>query len=91
MLADVLNIPVRVPKSNKHAGAVGTAYSALIGLGIYDDYSEVGKRVQIGRSFEPIPSNVAAYEKHYPVYESLFKRLEGVFIAMNRAEKEASE
>lgn len=90
MLSDVLNIPVRVPKSTKHAGAVGTAYSALIGLGVCADYSEVGKHLQIDRSFEPIPENVAVYEKYFPVYASLFRQLESVFTAVNRKGEEVS-
>lgn len=90
-LSDMLQIPVRVPASTKHAGAVGTAYSALIGLGVCPDYSEVGNHIRVERSFVPIPENVAVYEKYFPVYESLFERLEGVFIAMNRAGEETTE
>lgn len=89
-LADVLNISVHVPKSTKHAGAVGTAYNALIGLGICGDYNEVSKHLQIERSFEPIPENVAVYEKYFPLYVSIFERLDSLFTAMN-GKKEVSE
>ncbi len=88
MLADIMNIPVRVPHATRHSGAVGTAYSALIGLGICSDYAEAAKRVQIDRSFEPIPENVAAYEKYFPVFETLYKQLEPVFIRMNHTVEE---
>lgn len=86
-LADVLNISVRVPKSTKHAGAVGTAYNALIGLGVCADYSEIGKHLQIDRSFEPIAENVAIYEKMFPLYVSLFERLDSLFTTMNGVEE----
>lgn len=90
-LADVMNVSVRVPKSTKHAGAVGTAYNALIGLGVCADYNEVGKHLQIERSFEPIPENVAIYEKYFPIYASLFQRLESLFSAMNGDGEEVLE
>ena len=88
MLADVMNTPVRVPRDTRHAGAVGTAYSALIGLGVCSDFNEAAKSVQIERSFEPIPENVAAYEKYYAVFKDLYKALEPMFLAMNRSGKD---
>ena len=91
ILADVMNTPVRVPRATRHAGAVGTAYSALIGLGVCSDYAEAAKRVQIERTFEPIPENVAAYEKYYAVFETLYKTLEPMFITMNRSGKDEIE
>ena len=91
MLADIMNTPVRVPRATRHAGAVGTAYSALIGLGVCSDYAEAAKRVQIERSFEPIPENVALYEKNYAVFKNLYKSLEPMFLAMNRSGKDDVE
>ena len=74
-----MNTPVRVPAATRHAGAVGTAYSALIGLGICADYSDAARRVRIEREFYPIPENVAVYQKGYKVFESLYKALEPMF------------
>lgn len=83
MLADIMNTPVRVPAATRHAGAVGTAYSALIGLGICSDYSDAAKKVRIEREFNPIPENVAAYEKGYKVFEQLHMALEPMFKQTN--------
>lgn len=79
MLADVFNAPINVPCSTKHTGAIGTAYSALIGLGYCKDYSEVASKVSIERRYEPIPENVAIYEKVYERFEELFKALKPLY------------
>ncbi|MBQ9079589.1 MAG: carbohydrate kinase [Clostridia bacterium] len=84
MLADVMNTPVRVPAATRHAGAVGTAYSALIGLGICSDYAEAAKRVRIERTFEPIPANVKTYEAGFKVFEKLYAALEPMFMQTNK-------
>ncbi len=83
-LADVMQIRIRVPYSPRHAGAVGTAYCALVGLGICKDYTDVNERVKIERTFDPIPENVKVYEKMYPVYRNLYGMLQPLFSALNR-------
>jgi len=83
ILADVMNTPVRVPADTRHAGAIGTAYSALIGLGECPDYGEAAKRIRFERAFLPRPKAVAAYEKSYAVFEQLAKALAPVFTELN--------
>lgn len=83
ILADVLNVPVRVPTATKHAGAVGTAYAALIGLGVCRDYSEAARRVRFAATYLPDPERVAVYEKSYAVFKTLYGVLKPVF-ALNK-------
>lgn len=83
MLSDIMNIPVRVPAATRHAGAVGTAYSALIGLGIVSDYAEAARRLRIERTYEPISENVKVYEKTFQVFKGLFAALRPTFEQMN--------
>lgn len=84
ILADVLNIPVRVTKEPRHAGAVGTAYAALIGLGVCADYAEAAERVAIAATYTPKKENVAVYNRGYAVFRTLYKTLSPVF-ALNKA------
>ena len=79
ILADVLNVTVRVPAEPRHAGTVGTAYAALIGLGVCRDYTEVGAKVKIMRTYTPNPENVKTYEKGYQVFKTLFATLQPIF------------
>ncbi|MBE6555469.1 MAG: carbohydrate kinase [Ruminococcaceae bacterium] len=82
MLADVLNVTVRVPTSPRHAGAVGTAYSALIGLSVCTDYEDAAKRVRTERIFTPRRENVAVYENGYAIFRRLYRALSDALRAM---------
>ena len=79
MLADVFNITIRVPADTRHAGAVGTAYAALIGLGVCRDYSDAAAKVKIANTYVPNPETVKVYEKGYAVFKTLFTSLKHVF------------
>ena len=88
ILADVMNTPVRVPTNPRHAGAIGTAYSALIGLGECADYREADQRIQFERTFLPQPAAVAVYEKNYAAFAQLATALNPIFTLLNTKEAE---
>ena len=81
MLADIFNAPINVPRSTKHAGAIGTAYCALVGLGICRDFAEAAQKVSIQQRYEPIAENVAAYEKVYGQFKNLYRALQPLYEA----------
>jgi len=83
ILADVLNVTVAVPASPRHAGAVGTAYCALIGLGLCPDYETAGKRLKIQRTFTPEPKAAGTYEQVYDAYTQLYTTLKPIVHIMN--------
>ncbi len=83
ILADVMNTPIRVPAAPRHAGAVGTAYSALIGLGICSDYAEAARQVRIERTFLPIPAHVETYQRSFEAFRGIYHSLAPLFKAMN--------
>ena len=83
IFADVLGIPIRVTHDPRHAGAIGTAYAALIGLGVCADYEEAAKRARIAAVYTPNPANKAVYDKSYAVFRTLYKTLAPVF-ALNK-------
>lgn len=79
MLADIFGVTIRVPEAPRHAGAVGTAYSALIGLGICSDYNDAAKKVRIERVFTPKQETKEIYTAGYSVYRQLNDVLKPVF------------
>ena len=79
ILADVLNVTIEVPAATRHAGALGTAYCALVGLGLCDSVEDAASRVQIANVYTPNPEAVAAYEKGYRVFDKIYKTLEPLF------------
>ena len=78
-LADILDIPVSVPGSPRHAGAIGTAYCALIGLGCCENFREAAGQIEIERSFEPRPEAVKIYHDAYQVFSGLYELLEPLY------------
>lgn len=79
ILADVLNVKIEVPAATRHAGALGTAYCALVGLGLCDDIEDAARRVKIVKVYTPNPEAVAVYEKGYRVFEKIYGTLAPLF------------
>lgn len=79
ILADVLNVTIEVPAATRHAGALGTAYCALVGLGLCDSVEDAASRVQIARTFTPNPEAAEVYNKGYRTFEKIYKTLVTLF------------
>ncbi|WP_316834679.1 ribulokinase [Pedobacter nutrimenti] len=77
MMADVLNMPIRIHQF-KHTCALGAAMFAAVVAEIYPTVEEA--MVGMGRGFDaeyqPIAENVAYYAKRYPQYLSLGNYIE---------------
>ena len=78
-LANVMNMPVCVPYSPRHAGAVGTAYCALVGLGLRQDFSEIARTMEFERRFDPQPEAVAVYEEGFAKFDRIRRMLLPLF------------
>lgn len=85
MLADVTNLPIYRPKNCRHAGAIGAAATATVGMGI-NKVDEIDKFVQIETTFEPNPENVEKYKKVYATWKKVYPALKDIFaeISQNR-------
>jgi xylulokinase len=79
ILADVLNVTVEVPAATRHAGALGTAYCALVGLGLCNDIEDAASRVRIAKTYIPNPEAVAIYDKGYRVFKKVYSTLTPLF------------
>ena len=75
ILADVLNVTIEVPAATRHAGALGTAYCALMGLGLAADFEEAARSVRIDRVYTPRPEAVAVYARGYRIFERIYGTL----------------
>ena len=84
IFADVLGIPIRVTREPRHAGAIGTAYAVLIGLGVCANYEEAAKRTEIAAVYTPNPENKAVYDRSYAVFRTLYRTLAPVFALNNK-------
>lgn len=83
ILSDVLNIPVHVPKNPRHAGAVGTAYSAIVGLGLCESDTVLSRNLEMLHTYTPDPAAVATYQKRYQTYRQLYSTLKPICDQLN--------
>lgn len=79
ILANVVNMPVEVPYNTRHVGAVGAAYHALIGLGIFDDYAQAAANVRVEKTFYPKEAAVGLYKDRYEGMLALREALKAVY------------
>ena len=79
IMADILDVRIEVPKNPQHAGAVGGAFCALIGLGLVHDFSEADARITAGSVYLPRPEFKALYEKHFSVFKEICARTADLF------------
>ena len=61
IFADIYNMPVSLIARPDQAGALGTAVTAGVGLGLYKDCTVIREFQPILRTLEPDPSNAAIY------------------------------
>lgn len=79
MLADVMDVTVKVPAQPRHAGAMGTAYTALIGLGICKNYESAAEQMHFTRCFSPNVDNRVCYDRGFELYQTLYTALKPIF------------
>ena len=80
MLSDVLNMPVQVMESPRHAGARGIAYHVLKGLGIAGSYEEAGQSTVPGTVYLPNPAHAEIYRQGTERFRTMYETLRPVFM-----------
>ena len=77
VVADVMNVPISVPRSDETC-ALGAAMFAAAAAGIYPDVSRAGEAMGCGfeREYRPDPERARAYDRLYARYQRLGEILE---------------
>ncbi len=83
MMADVLQVPVEVPSGASHAGAIGTAYCAFVGMGLCRSFDEAREHITVAKRFEPCRDTREAYAKPYAAFLTLYSTLEPLFAMLS--------
>jgi len=79
-MADVLNMPIKVAKSDQ-ACAFGAAMFAAVVAGVYEKVEDAQKAMGQGfaKEYLPNPANVAMYAELYKEYQKLGQITEETF------------
>jgi len=77
VVADVLNMPIKVARSEQ-ACALGSAMAAAVAAGVYENTFEAQKKMGSGieTEYHPIPENVKKYKVLYEKYKKFGKFIE---------------
>ncbi|MBQ6088693.1 MAG: hypothetical protein IJK95_03960, partial [Firmicutes bacterium] len=82
MMADVLQIPVRIPENTRHSGALGAALAAAIGLG-WCTFDDAGSLIHTEKEFLPRPEYKDLYESKYENYKMIYEMSKEMFSRLN--------
>lgn len=83
--ADVVDQTVQVV-AGEAASALGTAYVAAMGVGMFDDWHDITRFISQGPVYQPQKANVERYRSGFELYRDLYKRLQSFLPALGRLE-----
>jgi xylulokinase len=84
IIADITGRKVITTTQPFNAGALGAAMCAMVGSGIYKDFSEISQLVQTDEVFTPRAANTALYEELFISYQSIYHQLEQPYQKINK-------
>jgi xylulokinase len=84
IFADVLQKPVVQMMNPQMASAQGAAAIAMVSLGIYRDFGDIGRMLKKGERFVPDPGNKERYDTLFGHYKALYKNNRKEFSRINR-------
>src|SRR6266702_1061613 len=73
--ADVVDQPLQVV-AGEAASALGAAFVAAMGVGMFADWHEVTRFISQGSLYQPQKVNVERYQKGFALYRDLYTRLQ---------------
>jgi xylulokinase len=84
IIADVTKRKIITTSQPKNAGALGAAMCAMVGSGVFKDFSQVQKLIQPAETFVPNEMNRAVYDTLFDRYRILYRKLRRPYMAINR-------
>jgi len=83
-LSNILRIPVIIPANARHAGAIGTAYCAIVGLGVCKNFDEADGLIKKENEFYPDTDCAGRYDTLYGVFKDLYPSTKQMFATLNQ-------
>lgn len=84
ILADVMNATLHRLNHVDIATSIAAAMIAGVGVGVFEDFSEISKFIQVEHDVVPIPENQAVYAKQKPIFDKAYSCLEPLFVDMKQ-------
>ncbi|MDP4108480.1 MAG: xylulokinase [Bacillota bacterium] len=84
MMADIYNAKIKVPKLLEEATSMGAALTGGVGVGLYKDFNEIQKMIEINTEHSPDKANHAKYLRTKEVFEFCYQSMLPVYERMTR-------
>jgi xylulokinase len=85
--ADVIDQPLQVV-GGEATSALGAAYVAAMGAGLFDDWGEIQRFIVQGPLYKPQAVEAARYRKGYELYRELYSRLRTLLPELGKLEQD---
>ena len=82
IMADVLQIPVAVPRDARHSGAIGAAFATAVGLG-WCKPDEIDRFVTTEKEFLPDPEKKEIYDRQYALFMKYYQTIKDLSREIN--------
>ncbi|MCD6544445.1 MAG: hypothetical protein J7K34_08040 [Flavobacteriaceae bacterium] len=77
-LSDILQVKLNITRNPKMAGAIGSAMTAFVGLGLEKDFSKI-------KEFNPVSKTYHPRKDHKDVYQKMFENYKVVYYSLKKA------
>lgn len=88
-IADVTGRTLESAPNPQEAAAVGAAFIAAVGLGIYPSLEAIKSLMPAGHVVKPDPAPRATYDELYAAYRQVYRSLRGLYRTLNRPKEQA--
>lgn len=73
ILADVLDVKLRMPDCVEEATSIGAAVIAGVGVGVFDGFEDVKRFLKFEEEVKPIPSHQEEYRRLKPIFDEAYR------------------
>ncbi len=88
--ADVLNLPLE-PVADHPGSSLGAAFVAGKGVGLFQEWGEIERFIQLAKTVEPDPRAHGRYQELFAVYRELYERNKDLFPRLANGETSSKE
>ncbi len=84
-LSDILQVKLNITRNPKMAGAIGSAMTAFVGLGLEKDFSKIKELNPVSKTYFPRKDHKDVYQKMFENYKVVYYSLKKAYHNMNFA------